>query len=175
MAELIGRDGSNLFVDIYEASAPTFLREIPAVQILGRIWIQNDVWVEGQLHWRSNEDLPPGNQFINSPYDQEAGSGKKRETRWTGYQVHLTETCEEEGPHLITHVATTAATTTDEAMTETIHADLRQTELTPSHHLRGFWLYHGTHSGQQEASVWDRSDWSCPWRCEVASQHGAGH
>jgi len=37
--------------------------------------------------------------------------------------VHLTETCEEKRPHLITHVATTAATTTDEAMTETIHAD----------------------------------------------------
>ena len=72
VAELIGRDGSNLLVDIYEASAPTFLREIPAVQILRRIWIQNYVWVEGQLHWRSNEDLPPGNQFINSPYDQEA-------------------------------------------------------------------------------------------------------
>ena len=135
VAELIGRDGSNLLVDIYEASAPTFLREIPAVQILRRIWIQNYVWVEGQLHWRSNEDLPPGNQFINSPYDQEARYGKKRETRWTGYKVHLTESCEEEGPHLITHVATTAATTTDEAMTETIHADLRQTELTPSQHL----------------------------------------
>jgi transposase len=135
VAELIGRDGSNLLVDIYEASAPTFLREIPAVQILRRIWIQNYVWVEGQLHWRSNEDLPPGNQFINSPYDQEARYGKKRETRWTGYKVHLTETCEEEGPHLITHVATTAATTTDEAMTETIHADLWQTELTPSQHL----------------------------------------
>src|SRR6266566_3949595 len=69
------------------------------------------------------------------PMIKKRGSGKKRETRWTGYKVHLTETCEEEGPHLITHVATTAATTTDEAMTETIHADLRQTELTPSQHL----------------------------------------
>src|SRR6266571_2491924 len=83
-AELIGRDGSNLLVDIYEASAPAFLREIPAVQILRRIWIQNYVWVEGQLHWRSNDNLPPGKDFINSPYDQEARYGKKRETRWTG-------------------------------------------------------------------------------------------
>ena len=33
------------------------------------------------------------------------------------------ETGEATRPHLITHVATTAATTTDEAMTETIHAD----------------------------------------------------
>jgi transposase len=135
VAELIGRDGSNLLTDLYAAEAPTFLREIPAVEILRRIWIQNYVWIEGQIHWRSNEDLPPGNQFINSPYDPEARYGKKRETRWTGYKVHLTETCEEDAPHLITHVATTAAATTDEAMTETIHADLQQTDLTPRQHL----------------------------------------
>ena len=135
VAELIGRDGSNLLTNIYEASAPLFLREIPAVEILRRIWLQNYVWVEGQLRWRSNEDIPPGKQFINSPYDQEARYGKKRETRWTGYKVHITETCEEDAPHLITHVATTAATTTDEALTETIHAELQQTELTPRQHL----------------------------------------
>jgi transposase len=135
VAELIGRDGSTLLADVYAVDVPAWLREIPAVQILRRIWIQNYVWVEGQLHWRSNEDLPPGKQFINSPYDQEARYGKKRETRWTGYKVHLTETCEKESPHLITHVTTTAATTTDEAMTETIHAELEQTDLTPRQHL----------------------------------------
>ncbi len=84
MAELIGRDGSTLLTDLYAAEAPAWLREIPAVEILRRIWIQNYVWVEGQLHWRSNDNLPPGNQFINSPYDPEARYGKKRETRWTG-------------------------------------------------------------------------------------------
>jgi transposase len=135
VADLIGRDGSNLLADIYAADAPLFLREIPAVGILRRIWIQNYVWIEGQLHWRSNDNLPPGKQFINSPYDQQARYGKKRETRWTGYKVHVTETCEEESPHLITHVSTTAATTTDEAMTETIHAELQQADLTPCQHL----------------------------------------
>ena len=134
VAELIGRDGLKLLTDIY-AGCPAFLREIPAVEILRRIWLQNYVWVEGQLHWRNNDQLPPGKQLINSPYDLEARYGKKRETRWTGYKVHLTETCEKDAPHLITHVATTAATTTDEAMTETIHADLEQTELIPRQHL----------------------------------------
>jgi transposase len=124
-----------LLTDLYAAEAPAWLREIPAVEILRRIWVQNYVWVEGQLHWRSNDNLPPGNQFINSPYDPEARYGKKRETRWTGYKVHLTETCENESPHLITHVTTTAATTTDEAVTETIHAELEQTDLTPGQHL----------------------------------------
>lgn len=134
-ALLIGRDGSRLLTDLHTAQAPTWLREIPAVQILRHIWIQNYVWVEGQQRWRSNEDLPPGKQFINSPYDHEARYGKKRETRWTGYKVHLTETCEDDAPHLITHVATTAAATTDEAVTETIHAELQQAKLTPRQHL----------------------------------------
>ena len=67
--------------------------------------------------------------------------------------VHVTETCEKESPHLITHVATTAATTTDEAMTETIHAELEQTDLTPCQHLRGFWLYHGTDPGLEPATL----------------------
>jgi transposase len=62
VAELIGRDGSTLLADVYAVDVPAWLREIPAVQILRRIWIQNYVWVEGQLHWRSNEDLPPGKQ-----------------------------------------------------------------------------------------------------------------
>ena len=62
VAELIGRDGSNLLRGIFAADAPAVLREIPAVQILQRIWLHNYVWVEGQLCWRSNEDLPPGKQ-----------------------------------------------------------------------------------------------------------------
>lgn len=135
IAERIGRDGSQLLTDLYAAEAPIYLREVPAVEILRRIWIQNYVWMEGQIRWRDNENLPPGKQFINSPYDQEARYGKKRETRWTGYKVHLTETCEQDAPHLITHVATTAAATTDEAMTETIHAELERAALTPGQHL----------------------------------------
>ena len=72
MAELIGRDGSNLLTNLYAAQAPAWLRESPAVEILRSIWVQNDVWVEGQLHRLCNDHLPPGNQFINSPYDPEA-------------------------------------------------------------------------------------------------------
>ena len=32
---------------------------------------------------------------------------------WVGYKVHLTESCDEGFPHLITDVHTTAATATD--------------------------------------------------------------
>jgi len=175
VAEVIGRDGSRLLTEIFAPEAPSLLREIPAIQILRRIWVQNYVWVEGQLHWRSNEDLPSGKLFINSPYDQDARYGKKRETRWTGYKVHVTETCEQDSPHLITHVVTTAAATTDEAMTETIHADLQQADHTPRQHLldSGSITAPILVSSQHQHGI--ARDWACSWRCQVASQHRAGH
>jgi len=49
--------------------------------------------------------------------------------------VHLTEICDEDRPHLITHVATTPATTADEKMVEPIHDDLKQAHLLRSQHL----------------------------------------
>ena len=86
VAELIGRDGSNLLAALYAADAPAFLREIPAVEILRRIWVQNYVWIEGQIHWRSNDNLPPGKDFINSPYDQEARLRQKARDEVDGLQ-----------------------------------------------------------------------------------------
>ena len=49
--------------------------------------------------------------------------------------MHLTETCEEGSPHLITNVATTSAPITDEQMTETIHEELEQAHLLPRQHF----------------------------------------
>jgi len=39
----------------------------------------------------------------------------KRTTAWTGFKVHLTETCDDERPNLITHVETTTAPVVDAA------------------------------------------------------------
>jgi transposase len=52
-----------------------------------------------------------------------------------GYKVHLTETCDEGQPHLITQVLTTPATTPDRVMGPTIHHDLAQRDLLPRSHL----------------------------------------
>jgi DDE family transposase len=48
--------------------------------------------------------------------------------------VHLTETCDEDGPHLISHAATTRATTPDEVVTGAIQASLAQRALLPREH-----------------------------------------
>jgi len=134
-AETIGRDGAGLLQNIFHPSAPSLLRELPAIEVLRRIWVQNYVWEDGQLRWRSNEDIPPSALFLSSPYDPQARYSKKRSTTWVGYKVHLTEVCDEEKPHLITHVATTPAPTADEAMIEPIHEGLKRDHLLPDQHV----------------------------------------
>lgn len=154
-AEVIGRDGSTRLPAIFASDAPALIRALPAVEILRQVWIQNYCRVDGQIQWRGNNDVPPATLFINSPYDHEARYGKKWETRWTGYKVHLTETCEQDSPHLITHVATTTAPTTDERLTETIHEELQQANLLPSQHAPGYWIHHCAASRLESAAVWD--------------------
>lgn len=51
--------------------------------------------------------------MINSPHDLEARYTYKRNATWIGYKVQVTETCDPELPHLITHIQTTPATTPD--------------------------------------------------------------
>ena len=72
---------------------------------------------------------------FDSPYDPEAHDGNTRTTTWTGSKVHLTETCDPHAPHLITHVETTAASTTDVTMTAPIHEALAAKALLPSTHV----------------------------------------
>ena len=59
---------------------------------------------------REPKDMPPSRDRIESPYDGEARYCIKNATEWSGYKVHLTETCDAHHPHLITHVVTTEAT-----------------------------------------------------------------
>lgn len=72
---------------------------------------------------------------MDSPYDSEAHFGNKRSITWTGYKVHLTETCEGSDLHLMTHVETTEAAVTDVTMTEPIHRALATKQLTPETHI----------------------------------------
>jgi transposase len=83
-AEMVGADGASLLNAIYEPTAPGFLQEMPAVEILRQVWVQNYMWIEGKIRWRSAEDIPPAARYIGSPSDPEAHSSKKRSTTWVG-------------------------------------------------------------------------------------------
>jgi len=102
---------------------------------LRQVWLQQYYTEDGRLRWREADELPPHKWLIVSPDDRDARNCTKRDTNWTGYLVHLTETCEEATPHFITHVETTPATTTDDAVVGTIHQDLAAKDLLPAVHL----------------------------------------
>ena len=132
----IGTDGHYLLDRIYQPQTPDWLRQVPAVELLRQVWIQQYYLDDqGQVQWRARDNMPPNEHLIQSPHDPEARNRTKREVNWTGYSVHLTETCDPEGPHLITHVLTTPATTADVQVTHQIHQALATKQLLPQEHL----------------------------------------
>jgi transposase len=137
LASEIGTDGRHLLSSIYAEDAPPSLPDLPAVQILRQVWIQQFYAPDavGQVQWRTAEDLPPASQLISTPYDVDARYSKKRETEWTGYKVHLTEAYDDDTPNLITDVTTTAATTTDYESLPQIQAKLAARAMLPAEHI----------------------------------------
>jgi transposase len=162
LAIAYARDGYALLEAVYGDSAPAWLRELPAIDVLRRVLVQNYsrvIRADGREVIRRREKepegdgLPPGRDRIASPYDTDARWGVKREEFWLGYKLHVTETCDdvppcscrhaaggehEHGcaapafPNLITHVATTDATVTDQEMTGAIGDDLAERNLAPA-------------------------------------------
>ena len=139
LAEQVGRDGFELFCALFGMTAPNWLRQIPAVQIMRQIWIQNFYHEEGIVHWRRAGNLPFGAKAIASPYDTQARYSIKRQTEWIGYKVHLTETCDSDAPHLIVEVITTVATKQDNEIVAELHQKLANKALLPREH----WLDQG--------------------------------
>ena len=108
LVEQIGRDGHHLLLDaVYRADDLPYLRQLPAIDALRQIWVQQFFISQQVVHWREANNHPPGKLMLYSPYDTEARLAAKRETQWQGYKVHLTETVDPTGPHLITDVHTT--------------------------------------------------------------------
>ncbi|MGW3691983.1 IS1182 family transposase [Streptomyces sp. NPDC005125] len=134
-SEQVGRDGFVLLDAAYGPSAPDWLREIDAVQVLRVSWVQQYHRDEKGVRWWEGKDLPPVHHWLCSPYDTDARYGIKRGSGWTGYKMHLTETCEPDAPHVITQVATTDAVVADTEMTEPVHQTLTERELLADVHV----------------------------------------
>jgi transposase len=146
LATQIGVDGYRLLQAVTDANAPAWLRQIPAVDILRQVWVQQYTRSEHgpEVIWRDADThgLPPGRAMLISPYDTDARYGEKRGHGWSGYKVHISETCDntpdnghlDQPPNLITNVATTHAAVADTAMTVPIHHMLADRDLLPSEH-----------------------------------------
>jgi transposase len=169
LAVAYAKDGYVLLEAVYDKASPAWLAELPAVDVLRRVLLQNytrAVRADGTEVVRRREKepegdgLPPGRRRIASPYDTDARWGTKREESWLGYKLHVTETCDDEPPcgcgrpgaataaraghaagcpapafpNLVTHVATTGATVTDNQMTSVINGELAGKNLAPGRH-----------------------------------------
>lgn len=145
-AQMVGEDGFH-FLDALEApDAPQEARELPILESLRRAWqrhyerTENEAMVEGgggqrRVRFKTNRELPPAAEGIESPYDADARYRHKRDTQWTGYMVHVSETCEPTAPHLLTHVHTTPATVHEAQCTIPIQQALIEKDVPPQEHL----------------------------------------
>lgn len=134
-AELYARDGLHLLNAVFDQTSPAWLRQIPAVETLRQVWIQQYYCEDNKIRWRTQEEAPPASIMRSSPYEPDAHYAKKRTTSWVGYKVHLSETCEPGELHLITNVETTPAPVADGDVTESIHKSLFNNNLLPSKHI----------------------------------------
>jgi len=146
-----GADGYLLLEAVRAPGAPGWLRELPAVEALRQVWVQQytrqqDGTVIRREAGLTGQGLPPGRTRIISPYDLDARYSEKRGCGWDGYKVHLSETCSPPAagnaaggsppvtPNLITNVATTKAPVPDAAMTQPVHDMLAASGLAPAEH-----------------------------------------
>lgn len=131
----IGADGFLLLDALDAPTAPAAIRELLMVQTLRNVWRVHYARDNGRLRWRSAAELPPVAERIQSPYDPEAHFSMKRQFSWTGYKVHITETCDDDAAHLITHVKTCPAMQPDMASTAETHERLAAKGLLPAEHF----------------------------------------
>jgi transposase len=151
----IGRDGVQLLQALDMAEDLAWLREIPAIQTLRQVWNEQYTDHSGKICFRDKKDLESPGELIVSPYDTEARYSVKRGMDWIGYKVHFMETCDEEYPHLITHVLTTTAAVPDDQVLEEVHQALSERDLLPEVHLvdAGYTDAEGLVSSQRDYAI----------------------
>jgi transposase len=133
--ETIGADGMELIERIWANSSSSSLRTLDEVERLRQTWVHQYFMDAEQVRLRSAADLPPSGIRLDSPYDADVRYGNKRSATWKGYKVHITETCDIEHVHLITHVETTPAHVPDIDQTAKIHRALEAKSLLPHEHF----------------------------------------
>lgn len=154
-ASQVGADGLYLLRQIYHHSFLPELKDLRAVQILRMVWIQHFYEEDSKVCLRGKKDQPPASQLIISPYDLDARCSTKRNTTWIGYKAHLTETCDDDLPLLITNVETRIATEPDHDATPIIHTHLTENGYPPHEHFvdQGYMSIDHVVSGQQQAQI----------------------
>jgi transposase len=79
-AEKIGADGYELLGDVLSEGSPAWLRQIPAVETLRKVWLQNFFYDQGgNVRWRTSEEgIPRSARYVNSPIDPDCRYARSR-------------------------------------------------------------------------------------------------
>ncbi len=93
------------FLAQVDGSAPKEARELPEIKTLRTVLSQQFPQGPGGPPAKR----PTGGDIIESPHETEARYATKRDQHWIGYKAQVTETCDEDRPHLITDLEVTAA------------------------------------------------------------------
>lgn len=135
LALAIGTDGLDLLEALDAPDVRAQIREVSMLQTLCDMWRIHCAREDDGPRWRAGSELPPVGERLQSPYDPEAHYSTKRQIEWSGYKVHLTETCDEDAAHLITHVTTRPAMQQDMTSTAHIHSCLADKGLLSAEHF----------------------------------------
>ncbi|MBN9386578.1 MAG: transposase [Chloroflexi bacterium] len=104
LAQVYGGDAVALLRAVHAEHAPSWLRELPVVEVLRQVLVQN-YSISTNARGREvitrresdNQGLPPAHRRVSSPYDTDARwAAKGEDLFWCGYKLHLTETCDNE-------------------------------------------------------------------------------
>jgi transposase len=130
----VGSDGQWLLNRLHADMTSAVLQELPEVQVLKSVWSQQFEVVEGKIVYRAAGPYD-GTAQIQTPHDPEARYSKKRNQGWIGDKLQVTETDDEDYPHLITDIATTSSVKADSTELKEIQARLEARDVLPGEHL----------------------------------------
>ena len=138
-AQQVGEDGDYLLKCLADSKIATEGKALKTVKALEELWPYhyeyNDKEDSPSLRWKSDKKLTKKTPTIESPYDTDVRYRRRCGTTWTGYITHLSETCDDDSCHLITHVMTTDASVHEAQCVDDIHQALIDKHLRPKEHF----------------------------------------
>jgi transposase len=140
-AQAVGDDIYYLLECLKESNLSINWQQLSSIVALQLVWqrhyeiLTEDTTGFKQVRFKPKRELAKAAEGIESPYDIEARYRSHQGVCWTGYMVHLSETCDDDDCHLITQVMTTPASVHEVNCTGAIHQALQDKGLPPQEHF----------------------------------------
>lgn len=134
-ALMVGQDGLMILEQIEQSETHRWLVNLSRVRHLRTVLDRHYDYSSPALRFKDNQEIAHLTPDAESPYDQEVRFRRRQEITWVGYQGNLTETCDDDYPHLITCATTTLANAHEAEQLPLIHQQLADSDLLPHQHF----------------------------------------